>query len=223
MTSPTEPIWSPNLRYPDPSVQVLDPSFAKYRLAACERRAALRPACAGARARSTSATRALRAMERHPEQLRMHALGRGDRRDERVPIANRPTTPTATRGTGRAGSSPASTDGAARHPHRVRRLDHGDPSIATRAAAQPCRTTSWSKSDGSDLVSPTAVRRILGYYEGRSPTPPSRADERLSRRRADRRSHRRRRRHQCAQRLPAFSPDAETKLGIVRRSRAMPR
>src|SRR5205807_5736377 len=24
--------WSPNLRYPDPSVQVLDPSFAKYRL-----------------------------------------------------------------------------------------------------------------------------------------------------------------------------------------------
>jgi len=32
MTSPTEPGWQPSLRYPDPSVQVLDPSFAKYRL-----------------------------------------------------------------------------------------------------------------------------------------------------------------------------------------------
>src|ERR1700688_457097 len=25
--------WEPGLRYPDPSVQILDPSFAKYRLA----------------------------------------------------------------------------------------------------------------------------------------------------------------------------------------------
>jgi gluconolactonase len=32
MTSPTEPAWTPSLRYPDPSVQILDPSFAKYRL-----------------------------------------------------------------------------------------------------------------------------------------------------------------------------------------------
>ena len=24
--------WQPGLRYPDPSVQILDPSFAKYRL-----------------------------------------------------------------------------------------------------------------------------------------------------------------------------------------------
>jgi gluconolactonase len=30
MTAPDT--WTPNLRYPDPSVQVLDPSFAKYRL-----------------------------------------------------------------------------------------------------------------------------------------------------------------------------------------------
>jgi len=28
----TETIWTPSLRYPDPSVQMLDPSFAKYRL-----------------------------------------------------------------------------------------------------------------------------------------------------------------------------------------------
>ena len=28
----TADTWTPNLRYPDPSVQVLDPSFAKYRL-----------------------------------------------------------------------------------------------------------------------------------------------------------------------------------------------
>jgi len=27
-----EPAWTPSLRYPDPSVQILDPSFAKYRL-----------------------------------------------------------------------------------------------------------------------------------------------------------------------------------------------
>jgi gluconolactonase len=30
--STTPDLWSPSLRYPDPSVQVLDPSFAKYRL-----------------------------------------------------------------------------------------------------------------------------------------------------------------------------------------------
>src|SRR5690242_20873539 len=33
MKSPAEPdLWTPSLRYPDPSVQILDPSFAKYRL-----------------------------------------------------------------------------------------------------------------------------------------------------------------------------------------------
>ncbi|HEY1541005.1 MAG TPA: SMP-30/gluconolactonase/LRE family protein [Xanthobacteraceae bacterium] len=32
MTSPAEPAWAPSQRYPDPSVQILDPSFAKYRL-----------------------------------------------------------------------------------------------------------------------------------------------------------------------------------------------
>jgi gluconolactonase len=31
MTTPTD-TWQPSLRYPDPSVQILDPSFAKYRL-----------------------------------------------------------------------------------------------------------------------------------------------------------------------------------------------
>jgi gluconolactonase len=32
VTSPAEPAWAPSQRYPDPSVQILDPSFAKYRL-----------------------------------------------------------------------------------------------------------------------------------------------------------------------------------------------
>jgi gluconolactonase len=32
MTQSVEPAWTPSQRYPDPSVQVLDPSFAKYRL-----------------------------------------------------------------------------------------------------------------------------------------------------------------------------------------------
>ena len=48
--------WEPSERYPDPAIQILDPSFAKYRLALAgvER---LPPACAGPRARSTSGTR----------------------------------------------------------------------------------------------------------------------------------------------------------------------
>jgi hypothetical protein len=47
--------WVPSERYPDPSVQVLDSSFAKYRLllAGIERLAT-----AGARGRSISAMRA---------------------------------------------------------------------------------------------------------------------------------------------------------------------
>ena len=32
LTSPTFAAWTPSERYPDPSVQVLDPSFNKYRL-----------------------------------------------------------------------------------------------------------------------------------------------------------------------------------------------
>jgi gluconolactonase len=32
MTQFADPPWTPSLRYPDPSVQILDPSFAKYRL-----------------------------------------------------------------------------------------------------------------------------------------------------------------------------------------------
>ena len=31
--------WEPNERYPDPAVQILDPSFAKYRLVQATRRA----------------------------------------------------------------------------------------------------------------------------------------------------------------------------------------
>ena len=31
-TSTTPSAWEPSLRYPDPSVQILDKSFAKYRL-----------------------------------------------------------------------------------------------------------------------------------------------------------------------------------------------
>src|SRR5215467_4067630 len=31
-TVPTFAAWEPNLRYPDPAVKILDPSFAKYRI-----------------------------------------------------------------------------------------------------------------------------------------------------------------------------------------------
>jgi gluconolactonase len=48
-TSTTSAAWEPSLRYPDPSVQILDPSFAKYRLplASVERLAAGMRWCEG--------------------------------------------------------------------------------------------------------------------------------------------------------------------------------
>ena len=75
MARMTQP-WRPSERYPDPAVQVLDPSFARYRIAARRRRAPVYRLPLG---RGAGLVRRcpLRAVERHPE--RPHpALGRGD-------------------------------------------------------------------------------------------------------------------------------------------------
>ena len=102
--------WRPSERYPDPAVEILDPSFAKYRLAlaSVER---LAHGHALVRRPGLVRRRSLPAVERHPQQPH-HALGGGDRRAS-ASSASRPTMPTATPATARAGSSPASTTRAA--------------------------------------------------------------------------------------------------------------
>ena len=69
--------WRPSERYPDPAVQVLDPSFDKYRLGLAERGAA-RDRHALVRGAGLVRRRPLPAVERHSQQPH-HALGRGDR------------------------------------------------------------------------------------------------------------------------------------------------
>src|SRR5205823_656772 len=74
--------WEPSERYPDPLVQVLDPSFNKYRLllAGVERLAAGMRWCEGPV--YFGDVRCL--YERYPQQSHP-ALGRGDGRRERLP------------------------------------------------------------------------------------------------------------------------------------------
>ena len=98
--------WEPSERYPDPAIQILDPALREISHRAGQRRAA-RHRHALVRGAGLFRRRALPALERHPQQPH-HALGRGDRRAS-ASTASRRTTPTATRATARAGSSPAST------------------------------------------------------------------------------------------------------------------
>ena len=98
--------WEPSERYPDPAIQILDPSFAKYRIAqtSVERLATGMRWCEGpvyfgdARCLLWSDipnNRIMRWDEEH--RTRQHLS------------ASRRTMPTATPATGRAASSPAST------------------------------------------------------------------------------------------------------------------
>ena len=77
--------WEPSERYPDPAVQMLDPSFNKYRLAlaSVER---LRHGMRWSEGPVYFGDGALPAVERHPQQPH-HALGRGDRPRQRLPQA----------------------------------------------------------------------------------------------------------------------------------------
>src|SRR5439155_23107907 len=96
--------WEPSERYPDPAIQILDPSFAKYRIAQagverlatgmrwCEGRSisAMRAACSGAAFPTTGSCAGTRRPDA-PAFIAVHRI-----------------TPTATPVTGRAASSPAS-------------------------------------------------------------------------------------------------------------------
>ena len=157
--------WEPSERYPDPAIKVLDPSFAKYRLAlaSVERLATGMRWCEGpvyfgdARCLLWSDIPNNRIM-RWDEETGASASSASPR-----------TMPTATPATGRAGSSPASTTA-----RRVTRTEY-DGTI----------TVLIDKFDGKPLNSPNDVVvksdgsiwftdppfGILGYYEGHVATP----------------------------------------------------
>ena len=158
--------WEPSERYPDPAVQVLDPSFNKYRLALAgvERLAGGMRWCEGpvyfgdARYLLWSDIPNNRIMRWDEETGR-----------SRASFASRPTMPTATPATARAGWSPASTTAAA------------SPAPSMTAPI----TVLIDKFDGKPLNSPNDVVvksddsiwftdppfGILGNYEGHVATP----------------------------------------------------
>jgi gluconolactonase len=99
----------PNARYPDPAIQILDPAFAKYRIAqaSVERLATGMRWCEGpvyfgdARCLLWS-------------DIPNSRIMRWDEGTGRASVyRTRRTTPTATRATGKAGSSPVSTTAGA--------------------------------------------------------------------------------------------------------------
>ena len=120
-----------NERVPDPAVKILDPSFEKYRLplASVER---LSQGYSLGRGAGLFRRRAVPVVERHPEQPD-HALGRGNRRDQRLSQAlelrqrqhPRPPGPPRHRR-----ARPA------RDPHRIRRPHHRADGPVRRQAAQ---------------------------------------------------------------------------------------
>ena len=186
--------WTPNLRYPDPYVTALDPRFNKYRLplASVER---LYTGARWSEGPVWFGDRALPDLERHPQQP--HAeVGRGNRRG-RACSASRPTTATAIPATGRAGSSPASISRAA---SPAPRYDGAITVICDRFEGKRLNSPNdiVVKSDGSIWFTDPRFG-ILGNYEGEM-AESGIADERLSRRRQERRGDGGGRRHQCAER-----------------------
>ena len=183
--------WSPSLRYPDPLVRSLDKRFDKYRLplASVERlytgaRWGEGPVWFGDGRYLSGAT------------CRATACGGGTRKPARsASSASPPTTATAIRATARAGSSPASI--CAR---RVTRTEYDGSITVICDRFEGKRLNSPNdvvvKSDGSIWFTDPQFG-ILGYYEGDNRRAGT-ADERLSRRRRDRRGH-------------AWSPTASTR------------
>ena len=158
--------WEPSESYPDPAVQILDPELRQIPHQQCRASSGSPPACAGARGRSGSATRAACCGATFPTT----ASCAGTRRPAAsASSASPPTTPTAIPATARAGSSPASmARGASRAPN-------------TTAAI----TVLIDKFDGKPLNSPNDVVvksddsiwftdppfGILGNYEGDQASP----------------------------------------------------
>ena len=170
--------WQPSQRYPDPAVKILDPSFAKYRLglAKVER---LAHRLALVRGPGLVRRRPLPAVERHPEQPH-HALGRGDRRGQRLPQAVEQRQRQHARPPGPARHLRARH--AARHAHRVRRHDHGRSPTASRASRSTRPNDVVCKSDGSIWFTDPPFG-ILGYYEGHRRRPSCRPTSTASTRR----------------------------------------
>ena len=111
--------WEPNERYPDPAVQILDPSFAKYRIvqARVER---IATGCRWNEGPVWFGDGRYLLWSDIPNN-RIMRWDEETGRDQRL-LASRRTTPTATPATGRAGSSPASTTrGASRAPNTTAR------------------------------------------------------------------------------------------------------
>ena len=158
-------MWEPSERYPDPAVEILDPSFAKYRLT-LPPSSGSPPASAGARGRSGSATAAICC----GATSRTTASCAGTRRPARSASSASPrTTPTATPATARAGSSPASTTRAAsRAPSTTARITV----LLDRFDGKPLNSPNdvVVKSDGSIWFTDPPFG-ILGNYEGHVATP----------------------------------------------------
>jgi hypothetical protein len=85
VTRTTAAEWAPNPHYPDPSIKVLDPSFAKYRptVVGIER-------LATGLAWSEGPVWTLSHLERHSQQS-PNAVGRGNRRSWSVPKSIEPS------------------------------------------------------------------------------------------------------------------------------------
>ncbi len=166
--------WEPSERYPDPAVQILDPSFAKYRLALAERRAHRRPACAGARARSVSATAAACCGATSPTT----ASCAGTRRPGAVSVFRKPSNNANGNTRDRQGRLvTCEHDSAPRHPHRVRRHHHRADRQVRRQAAQLAQRRR-GQVRRLDLVHRSAVRHPRQL---RGPRGDARAaDQRLS-------------------------------------------
>ncbi len=158
--------WRPAARYPDPSVEVLDAAFAKYRLmnAAVERIAAgLRwgegPVWFGDQ-------RSLLWSD-----IPNNRILRWDEETGAVAVFRKPseTTPTATRATGRAASSPAST-----RTRRITRTEYDGTVTVLMDRFEGKRLNSPNdivvKSDGSIWFTDPPFG-IPAYYEGRRAEP----------------------------------------------------
>ena len=120
-----------NERVPDPAVKILDPSFEKYKLplASVER---LSQGYIVGRGAGLFRRRAVPVVERHPEQPD-HALGRGNRRDQRLSQALELRQRQHPRPPGPARHRRARP---ARHAHRIRRPHHRADGPLRRQAAQ---------------------------------------------------------------------------------------
>ena len=158
--------WEPSQRYPDPLVRSIDPSFDA--VSACTRQGrADRHGNALGRRPGVVRRRALSAVERHSQQPH-HAVGRDDRRRERLPRAveqlERQHAATA-----RDDSSPASTT-PARHAHRIRRRHHRARRPLRRQAAQLAQRHRVQVRR-VDLVHGSAVRRARLLRRARGARP----------------------------------------------------